>query len=274
MDGVLGLNKPRGVSSQQAVTRVKRAVGAQKAGHAGTLDPEATGLLITCLGRATRLFDSMQTLEKEYVAAVTLGVSTDSYDATGKVVAEAAVAPIGDEQLDRVLDGFRGTIEQVPPPFSALKHRGRPLYKWARDGILVEKPPRTVTIYALDVVGLRSGPDTEWGEPGLGATAVVKEIQLRVVCSRGTYIRSLAHDLGQHLGCGAHMSALHRTRTGPFQVEDAMTLEDVEADPDTAARRVLPLDEAKEEIARGRPDTPLEEGSADAGRSIDSRGRP
>jgi tRNA pseudouridine55 synthase len=239
MDGILNLNKPPKISSQQAVTRVKHALRAKKAGHAGTLDPDATGVLVICLGRATRLFDAMQSFEKEYVGTITLGVTTDTYDASGEVTARSAVPAISSEELDEVLDEFRGEIQQVPPTFSALKHKGRPLYEWARRGIPVTKPPRTVTISTLEIAEI--------------AEIAGSTVRLRVVCSKGTYIRSLAHDIGVSIGCGAHLSSLERTRTGPFRIEDALDLSSVDADPLAALKYVLPIETAREVIEGGAP---------------------
>jgi tRNA pseudouridine55 synthase len=225
MDGILCVDKPPKTSSQQAVTRVKRALGVGKAGHAGTLDPDATGVLLVCLGRATRLFDALQAHDKEYIASVTLGESTDTYDASGRVTMRSEVPDFSRAELEAVLDRFRGEIEQVPPMFSALKRQGTPLYALARRGQVVERAPRRVTVHALDLL-----------------EASAAELRVRVVCSKGTYVRSLVHDLGQALACGAHLAALVRTRSGPFRLDDAVPLVEVETHPRDAARRIVPLE--------------------------------
>ncbi|MFQ5845085.1 MAG: tRNA pseudouridine(55) synthase TruB [Planctomycetota bacterium] len=221
MDGILSLDKPAGITSLDAVTRVKHALGVPKAGHAGTLDPAATGVLLVCLGRATKLFDRLQLHDKEYHATVTLGVETDTYDAAGRVVARGPVPRLGAAGLEAALGPFRGEIRQVPPMYSALKHRGRPLYERARAGETVERAPRTVTVRELELLGF-----------------VPPDLTLRIVCTRGTYVRSLAHDLGRALGCGAHLTALRRTRSGPYRDRVALTLAAVEADPEAARARV------------------------------------
>lgn len=225
MDGILNLNKPLKMTSQTAVTRVKRALGAKKAGHAGTLDPDATGVLLICLNKATRLFDTLQTHDKEYVTTLTLGVETDTYDAAGAVVERRDVPALAPSDIEAVLDEFRGDILQVPPMYSALKRGGQPLYKLARKGETVEREARRVRISELELLSV-----------------ALPEIRLRVVCSKGTYIRSLAHDIGERLECGGHLSALTRTRSGPFRVEDALSLSEIETEPDEALKRVVPTD--------------------------------
>ena len=214
LDGVLLLDKPEGLSSNHALQRAKRAVDARKAGHTGTLDPFATGLLLCCFGRATKISGAMLEADKTYLATLSFGEETDSGDCTGVVTGRA---PEGFEGVDRdrleeVLARFRGPIEQVPPMISALKRDGKPLYEYARQGIELERPARRVTIHALDLVSCD------------GRQAVI-----RVECSKGTYVRTLAQDIGRALGCHAHLSALRRTRIGPFDVEHAIGLEALQA---------------------------------------------
>jgi len=210
IDGVLLLDKPEGLSSNHALQRAKRALDARKAGHTGTLDPFATGLLVCCLGRATKLAGQLLESDKGYLATLSLGTETDSGDLTGDVVARApdGFSGVSLQSLLDVLPEFRGEIEQIPPMHSALKRDGKPLYKYARAGIEVERPPRKVTIHRLDVLSHTS-----------------TEVQIEVLCSKGTYIRTLAQDIGRRLGCGAHLSALRRTQVGPFHVDDAIGLE-------------------------------------------------
>jgi tRNA pseudouridine55 synthase len=226
--GILVVNKPAGLSSQQVVTRVKRAMRYKKAGHAGTLDPEATGVLVVCLSEATRLFEALQGHEKEYVSSIRLGIVTNTYDMTGEVTEENDVPELTDEDIERVLENYRGDIQQVPPMFSALKHRGQPLYKLARQGITVERPPRPVTVRELVLTDVD-----------------LPLMTVRAVCSRGTYIRTLAHDIGRDLGCGGCMDTLVRTRSGPYSVDAAMTLEDIEKNPAKAGATVIPLDDVR-----------------------------
>lgn len=207
IDGVLLLDKPSGMSSNAALQQAKRRLNAAKAGHTGTLDPLATGLLPLTFGEATKFSQMLLDADKVYEAVVRLGVETDSGDAEGQVIATADVA-YEPAALDAALDTLRGEIEQIPPMHSALKRDGKPLYEYARAGIEVERAPRRVTIHALDC---------------LGATG--EEITLRVHCSKGTYIRTLAIDLGRALGCGGHLTALRRTAIGAFDLEQAVTPE-------------------------------------------------
>lgn len=225
VDGILLLDKPRGLSSNDALVRARRLLNARKAGHGGTLDPLADGLLPLLFGEATKFaLDSLEA-DKTYRAGLHLGVATETGDAEGSVLAERE--PVRDAAaFARAVAAFVGPIEQVPPMHSALKRDGRPLYELAREGIVVERSPRRVTIHAIDV--LRFAPPYA---------------ELRVRCSKGTYIRSFAVDLGERLGCGAHLSALRRERVGTLDVVDAVTLEALEALelPERRAR-LLPVD--------------------------------
>lgn len=210
IDGVLLLDKPEGLSSNHALQRAKRALDARKAGHTGTLDPFATGLLICCLGRATKICGTMLEADKCYEATLRFGEETDSGDLTGHVVARAPAdfSGVTREALLEVLPAFRGEIEQVPPMYSALKRDGKPLYEYARQGIELERPPRQVTIHRLELLDF----------DGMQA-------RLLVDCSKGTYIRTLAQDIGRQLGCYAHLVALRRTRVGPFNLSNSVGLE-------------------------------------------------
>lgn len=227
-DGILLLDKPGGITSNAALQRAKRVLGIRKAGHTGALDPMATGLLPLCFGEATKVSAFLLDADKAYRAEVKLGEETDSGDADGRVVARAAVPPLERAQVEAVLAEFRGAIEQVPPMHSALKHRGRRLHELARAGIEVERPPRAVTIHRLELAALERNA-----------------LALDVVCSKGTYVRSLAVDIGRALGCGAHLTALRRTRSGPFGLDEALALEALERlDRDEARARLLPADAA------------------------------
>lgn len=210
LDGVLLLDKPVGLSSNHALQRAKRAMDAQKAGHTGTLDPFATGLLVCCMGRATKISGAMLGADKGYRATISFGSETDSGDLTGIVVSHAGAdfAGVSEKDLREVLVSFKGTQMQIPPMVSALKRDGKPLYEYARQGITLEREPREITIRQLDL---------------LSFSAMSAEVQ--VFCSKGTYIRTLAQDIGRALGCFAHLSALRRTQVGPFSLEGAIELE-------------------------------------------------
>ncbi|VFR42149.1 tRNA pseudouridine synthase B [plant metagenome] len=223
LDGVLLLDKPVGLSSNHALQRAKRTLDAAKAGHTGTLDPFATGLLVCCMGRATKISGAMLNADKSYLATVRFGEETDSGDLTGNVVSQAPAGFAGTDEaaLRAVLSRFTGSISQIPPMYSALKRDGKPLYEYARAGIELEREPRQVTIHKLELLSFDAD----------GMQAV-----LDVDCSKGTYIRTLAQDIGRALGCYAHLTALRRTRVGPFPLDRSVTLEALQdmADPKTA----------------------------------------
>ena len=227
VDGVLLLDKPQGLSSNQALQQVRRLLQAQKAGHTGTLDPMATGLLPVCLGEATKFSAQLLEADKTYRTRVQLGVVTDTGDAEGEVVERHPVAPLSVTEIEHVLERFRGEIEQTPPMYSALKHQGRKLYELAREGKTVERAVRRVTVYDARL---------------LAVEGTAFELEVRV--SKGTYIRTLAEDIGRALGCGAHITALRRLATGPFGAEGMLTIDRLEALPDQAAREaaLLPVD--------------------------------
>ncbi len=211
------IDKPEGPTSFNIVSRVRRVLGIKKVGHAGTLDPFATGLLIVCAGRpATRLISSFMDGEKEYIAKLFLGARTTTLDPEGEIIDQTPFELITAPQISACLDEFRGEIMQKPPVYSALKHKGKPLYYYARKGIKVEKEPRRVTIHEL--VREDGERDVHGDNPF---------IQLRVVCSKGTYIRTLADDIGTRLGCGAYLKELRRTRSGPFDLDRAIHGDDL-----------------------------------------------
>ena len=209
--GILNIDKPHGMTSMQVVRRIKRAGGFKRVGHAGTLDPIATGVIPVCFGQATRMMEYLLDGAKRYSGEIHLGVSTDTYDAVGEVVAETDASAITSDQVRSALMQFQGEISQVPPMYSALKRDGKRLYDLARKGIEVEREPRPVSVYGIDL--------TAWEPP----MATVK-----VDCGRGFYMRSLAHDLGEILGCGGHLKSLVRIKTGPFHIDEAVTLEEAE----------------------------------------------
>jgi tRNA pseudouridine55 synthase len=211
VDGVLVVDKPGGMSSNDAVQRAKRIFRARKVGHTGSLDPLATGVLPLCFGEATKFSQYLLESDKKYWARIKLGVRTDSGDVDGQVVQTRAVEGVTRERVEAALTEFRGEIEQVPSMFSAVKHQGQPLYKLARQGIEVERAARRVTIYCNEIA--RFDGD---------------ELELEIHCSKGTYVRTIAEDLGERLGCGAHVSALRRRKAGPYVESDLVTFETLE----------------------------------------------
>ncbi len=207
MNGILVLDKPAGTSSAAAVEKVKRALGASRAGHGGTLDPIATGVLAICLGEATKLAGYLLADDKAYEADAILGASTDTLDRTGVVTETRDWQSITREQIDRAIAGRRGEHDQVPPMYSALKKGGVSLYKLARRGETIEREPRRVRIDRLELIGIE-----------------LPRLKLSIACSKGTYIRSLVADLGADLGCGAHLAELRRTKSGRFTIDQAQQM--------------------------------------------------
>ncbi|MCY3818590.1 MAG: tRNA pseudouridine(55) synthase TruB [Gammaproteobacteria bacterium] len=208
VNGIMVLDKPGGMSSNDAVQKAKQLFAARKVGHTGSLDPLATGVLPLCFGEATRFSRYLLESDKKYTTRVIFGVSTDSGDADGKVMRERPVGRLTRAAVDKALDAYRGEIQQVPSMFSAVKHQGQPLYKLARKGIEVERKARSVTVYSIEI--------REFAGDGL---------DLDIHCSKGTYVRTIVHELGESLGCGAHVTALRRTMAGPFGESDLVTFE-------------------------------------------------
>jgi len=249
VDGVLLLDKPLGLTSNDALQKARRLFSAAKGGHTGTLDPAATGLLPLCFGEATKFSADLLDADKTYEATVQLGATTDSGDAEGQVIATSPVT-VSEADVRQALPRFTGAIEQIPPMHSALKRNGRPLYELARKGIEVERAPRAVTIHALELLDFAGD-----------------RLTLRVRCSKGTYIRVLATDLGQALGCGAHLTGLRRTAVGDLDLNGAITLAELEALAEEArSSRLQPVDallqslpalaiagEAAERFSHGNP---------------------
>ena len=227
--GFLNVDKPAGWTSFRVAALLRRRSGVRRVGHTGTLDPTATGVLVVCLGAATRLSEYVMELSKTYRAEVRLGVATDTFDAAGIAVSEADPSGVSREQVENALAGFLGEIEQVPPLFSAIKHAGEPLYRYARSRREVHPQPRSVVIHSLQLLDF---------QPPL--------LTIELECGKGTYVRSLAHDLGQRLGCGAHLASLVRLRVGPFALEDAYTLPHLEQafDEERWRELILPPDAA------------------------------
>ncbi|HJM36738.1 MAG: tRNA pseudouridine(55) synthase TruB [Dehalococcoidales bacterium] len=211
MIGILNIDKPAGITSFQVVALVKRLSGERRVGHAGTLDPIATGVLPICLGQATRVIEFLAETTKTYRAEIIFGMATDTYDTSGQVTQRGDPSTINRNRLESELTSFYGLIWQTPPMYSAVKYQGKPLYKLARAGITVKRQSRLAHVYSLKLI--------TWQSP----VAIIE-----VVCGKGTYIRSIAHDLGQALGCGATLQNLTRLRYGPFDVKDALSLSQLE----------------------------------------------
>ena len=211
VNGILLLDKPKGITSNEALQQVKRLYFAKKAGHTGSLDPLASGVLPICMGEATKISAFLLDADKRYQVRCQLGITTTTADAEGEVLETRPVEAYTPQQLEKVFDEFRGDIEQIPPMYSALKHEGQRLYKLARQGVEVEREARPVSIFELTLAG--QGDD--W-------------LDIDVHCSKGTYVRTLAEDIGERLGCGAHVSALRRTSVGPYADDNLVTLERLE----------------------------------------------
>jgi tRNA pseudouridine55 synthase len=214
VDGIVVVDKPAGMTSHDVVAIVRRSLGERRVGHAGTLDPDATGVLVLGVGRATRLLRFIEAAVKEYEADVVFGVETSSQDASGDVLSESDASAVTRAEVERAAASLTGEIEQIPPMVSAVKVGGERLYRKARRGEEVDRPPRRVTVHELRL---------ESFEPGVRPVA-----RFRILCSPGTYVRTLAHDLGRALGVGGHVARLRRTRVGPFHADDAVALDDVE----------------------------------------------
>ncbi|MCA9434847.1 MAG: tRNA pseudouridine(55) synthase TruB [Candidatus Omnitrophica bacterium] len=231
MNGILNVDKPTGLTSHDVVDLIRKAARIRKVGHAGTLDPIATGVLPLCLGNATKLSEFLMAEEKEYSLICTLGVVTDSQDITGDILEKNSAESVSLDQVQEILDRFRGTIEQIPPMLSAKRHQGKRLYDLARQGIEVEREPVQVEIHRLDLVRFEN-----------------PEIELAVACSKGTYMRTLCHDIGAALGCGGVLSRLVRTRCGALRVEDSVDV-GLLKDPDSVREHLLSPDVALDKFA-------------------------
>ena len=239
-EGLLLIDKPAGPTSHDIIQQLRRVSGVRRIGHAGTLDPLATGLLLVCIGRATRLLEYLLAQPKRYETAVRLGRSTDTFDAEGTIISEKPV-DVTAVDIEQALQQFRGPIVQYAPAYSAVKRDGVPLYKLARQGLEVERPAREVTVSNLEMLS--------WQDP---------TVHLDITCSSGTYIRSLADDLGNSLGCGGYISALRRTAVGTFTIEQAVALPELDNSnwseqllpPDTAVRHLPKIEFSAEEARR------------------------
>lgn len=228
INGIVLLNKEAGLSSNSALQKVRRLYQAQKAGHTGSLDPFATGLLPVCLGEATKVSGLLLNSEKRYIATLKLGEATDSGDNDGEVIAQASIPNLTNQSIEQVLSGFVGEQQQIPPMYSALKHQGKPLYEYARQGIEIERAPRPITIYELKLLSFDKD-----------------EIRFEVFCSKGTYVRTLGEDIAKKLGTLGHLIGLHRTQIGDIQAEQMHLLNDIEAQPEAC---LLPIDFALQHL--------------------------
>lgn len=230
LDGILLLNKPQFFTSQQVVSKVKHLFQTKKAGHTGSLDPIATGLLPICLGESTKFSQFLLKTDKHYRVKAKLGIRTNTGDSEGQIVSQhSLITPFSQSTLTELLSQFMGEISQTPPMFSALKHKGKPLYHWARQGITIQRPARPIHIYQLDLIHYE-----------------LDQLILEVKCSKGTYIRSLIDDMGQILGCGAHICELHRLSVGPYTIKQSIELDHLESLSTLEARThyLLPIDTA------------------------------
>jgi tRNA pseudouridine55 synthase len=212
--GVLVIDKPEGLTSHDVVQKIRKIYAIRQVGHAGTLDPIASGVLVILVGSATRIAQYLQEDDKEYHLVLRLGLETDTQDITGKVVSEADPSSITRTSLDAAISSYVGTFSQVPPSFSAVKMAGQPLYKLARQGVRIQARPRKVTVYSIEV-----------------SEVDLPRVSMKVICSKGTYMRTLCHDIGRDLGVGGCMESLVRVRSGQFSIEDAEDLEQVSNDP-------------------------------------------
>lgn len=232
--GVLVIDKPQGWTSHDVVAHVKRKLKAKKVGHLGTLDPLATGVLVLVINGATKYSSQLDTGAKEYLTVAKLGEETDTYDREGNVVASSDTAAVTEEGLRSALDSFKGRIRQVPPMYSAIKSGGTPLYKLARRGVTIEREAREIEVYSLEVLRIE-----------------IPVVEFKVLCSRGTYLRSICHDLGKLLGTGAHLQELRRTSSGDFSVDEAVQ---PGLGPEELRGKIVPLGEAlKRATAAARP---------------------
>jgi tRNA pseudouridine55 synthase len=234
-DGLVIVDKPAGLTSHDVVSRIRRLAGTRRVGHAGTLDPMATGVLVTGIGKATRLLGHLALSEKEYTATIRLGQATDTDDAEGEMVAQASAAGISDAALTAASAALTGEIQQIPPGYSAIKVDGKRAYRMARAGTAPELAPRTVTVSVFTILAVH--------RPGPG----LMDVDVTVTCSSGTYIRALARDLGASLGVGGHLTALRRTRAGPYKIAGARTLEQL-----AGSLAVIPLADAAASAFRRR----------------------
>ncbi|MBE3091737.1 MAG: tRNA pseudouridine(55) synthase TruB [Candidatus Atribacteria bacterium] len=234
MNGILNIFKPKGITSYQAVKEVRNILGIPKAGHTGTLDPSASGVLLVCIGQATKIAEFLVGMEKHYQGEMILGISTDSQDSEGKIVQRREVkTDIDEKRIIDIFQKYEGIISQMPPMFSAVHYKGERLYRLARKGIEVKRSPKEIKIYKLNLMNFNQ------------KAAIVK---FEVICSKGTYIRTLCNDIGDELGCGAHLLNLVRKKVGNFSIEDSLNLEELKKEKALGKRYLISIDSALEEL--------------------------
>jgi len=235
MNGILNIFKPKGISSYKAVREVKNILNIKKAGHAGTLDPSASGVLLVCLGHATKIVTFLTGLKKHYHAEMILGISTDSQDSVGKIIQRKKVkADIDEKRIKRIFQKYEGAISQITPMFSAAHYKGERLYRLARKGIEVKRNPKKVYIYQLELINFNQKKNPV--------------VEFKVVCSKGTYIRTLCDDIGNELGCGAYLSNLVRKKIGSFNIEDSLSLEELKNDKTLGEKYLISIDSALKDL--------------------------
>jgi len=235
MNGILNIFKPKGISSYKVVKEVRNILNISKAGHTGTLDPSASGVLLICIGQATKIAEFLVGMKKHYQGEMILGISTDSQDAEGKIIGKKEVSTdINEKRIKDIFRKYEGTISQMPPMFSAAHYKGKRLYHLARKGIDVKRNPKKVKIYQLNLINF--------------AQKVNPIVKFEVVCSKGTYVRTLCNDIGDELGCGAHLSNLVRKKVGNFSIEDSLNLEELKKEKALGKRYLISIDSALEEL--------------------------
>jgi tRNA pseudouridine55 synthase len=235
MNGILNVFKPKGISSYQTVKEVRNILNISKAGHTGTLDPSASGVLLICMGQATKIAEFLVGMKKHYQGEMILGISTDSQDSEGKIIQKREVrTDINKKRIKDIFQKYEGTICQIPPMFSAAHYKGKRLYHLARKGIEVKRNPKKVKIYQLNLINFNQ--------------KVNPAVKFEVICSKGTYIRTLCNDIGDELGCGAHLSNLVRKKVGNFSIEDSLILEELKKDKTLGKRYLISIDSALEEL--------------------------
>lgn len=237
MNGILNILKPKGISSHKAVSEVRDILNIPKAGHAGTLDPAASGVLLVCIGKATKIVEFLVGMKKHYQGEMILGLSTDTQDSEGKIIQKREVKTgIDEKRIKDIFQKYEGTINQIPPMFSAGHYKGERLYRLARKGIEVKRNPKKIKIYQLNLMNFYRE-----------VTPIVK---FEVICSKGTYIRTLCNDIGDELGCGAHLSNLVRKKVGNFNIEDSVNLGELRKDKTLGKRYLISIDSALEELIK------------------------
>ncbi len=238
MNGILNINKPSGMTSHDVVYKIRRLLNEKKVGHTGTLDPDATGVLVICLGKATKIIQFLENDDKCYEGTITLGIATDTLDASGNITNIVDTSNVNPEQIKQVCETFIGEIDQIPPMVSALKVNGERLYNIARQGKTVDRKPRRVQIYEFDVKKIYYDK-----EPKSSLQSLFAKFDFRLKCSKGTYVRSLAEDIGNAIGCGAYLSRLIRTESGMFNIKDSLPLEKIQSYPQIATSAIYKIDD-------------------------------